>query len=227
MNTVYELGYLLVPTLSENEVGEVRSGLEKAIKDAGAKHLSTGDVHFIDLAYEMVKKVKSKNIKFDQAHFGWIKFSAEGETSNVVAKAVKGMDEVLRHIIVKTVEDDSVTDLFVSEEEAVEADVNEGVDMGEEKTEEKTEATPVDTDGDDLTKIEGIGPKIAETLTAAGIATFADLAKADTEKVQETISEVRGSHNAGTWAQQAQLAADGKWDELKALQDELDGGREA
>ena len=28
-----------------------------------------------------------------------------------------------------------------------------------------------------------------------------------------------------TWPQQAQLAADGKWDELKALQDELDGGK--
>ena len=223
MNTVYELGYLLVPTLSENEVGEVRSGLESAIKKAGAEHLSTGDVHFIDLAYEMVKKVKSKNIKFDQAHFGWIKFSAEGETSNVVAKAVKGMDEVLRHIIVKTVEDDSVTDLFVSEEEAVEADVNDGVDMGE----EKTEVTPADTDGDHLTKIEGIGPKIAETLAAGGVSTFAELAKTDTEKVQEMISEVRGSHDAGTWGKQAEMAAKGEWDELKALQDELNGGKEA
>jgi large subunit ribosomal protein L21 len=28
-----------------------------------------------------------------------------------------------------------------------------------------------------------------------------------------------------TWAQQAQLAADGKMDELKKLQDELNGGR--
>ncbi|HBY69766.1 MAG TPA: 50S ribosomal protein L21, partial [Flavobacteriaceae bacterium] len=28
-----------------------------------------------------------------------------------------------------------------------------------------------------------------------------------------------------TWPQQAQLAADGKWDELEKLQDELDGGR--
>ena len=134
MNTVYELGYLLVPTLSEKEVGEARSQLEDAIKSAGAEHLSSGDVHFIDLAYEMVKKVKSKNVKFDQAHFGWIKFKADGETPDTVSKAAKAMADVLRHIVVKTVEDDSVTDLFVSEEEAVEAntDVNEGVDMGTE-----------------------------------------------------------------------------------------------
>ena len=32
-------------------------------------------------------------------------------------------------------------------------------------------------------------------------------------------------HDPTTWPQQSQLAADGKWDELKTLQDELDGGR--
>ncbi|NND62809.1 MAG: 50S ribosomal protein L21 [Flavobacteriaceae bacterium] len=79
--------------------------------------------------------------------------------------------------------------------------------------------------GDDLKKIEGIGPKIAETLTAAGIATFSDLAKADPKNISEIISGVRGNHVPDTWPQQAKLAADGKWDELKALQDKLDGGK--
>ena len=78
---------------------------------------------------------------------------------------------------------------------------------------------------DDLTKIEGIGPKIAETLTAAGIATFADLAASNVETLTEIIKDVRGNHEATTWAQQADLAANGKWDELKTLQDELDGGK--
>jgi len=79
--------------------------------------------------------------------------------------------------------------------------------------------------GDDLKKIEGIGPKIAETLTAAGIATFADLAKAKPANISEIIAGVRGNHVPDTWPQQAQLAADGKWDELKELQDKLDGGK--
>ena len=138
MNTVYELGYLLVPTLSEKEVGELRSSMESAITSAGAEHLSTGDTHFIDLAYEMVKKVKSKNVKFDQAHFGWIKFKADGEAPNEISRAMKAMSDVLRHIVVKTVEDDSVTDLFKSEEvtEVDEIDVDDGVDMGEEEKKE-------------------------------------------------------------------------------------------
>jgi large subunit ribosomal protein L21 len=80
---------------------------------------------------------------------------------------------------------------------------------------------------DDLTKIEGIGPKIAETLQAAGISTFAELAAAEPAKIAEIIAEVRGNHVPDTWPTQAKLAADGKWDELKKLQDELDGGKPA
>jgi large subunit ribosomal protein L21 len=82
--------------------------------------------------------------------------------------------------------------------------------------------------GDDLKIIEGIGPKAAEVLVAAGIDTFAKLAKAKAEKVKEILdaAEAKVQHlDPTTWAQQAQLAADGKMDELKKLQDELNGGR--
>jgi large subunit ribosomal protein L21 len=79
--------------------------------------------------------------------------------------------------------------------------------------------------GDDLKKIEGIGPKIASTLAEAGIASFAELAKSDAANISEIISGVRGNHVTDTWPAQAQLAADGKWDELKKWQDELDGGK--
>ncbi len=78
---------------------------------------------------------------------------------------------------------------------------------------------------DDLKKIEGIGPKISSTLIAAGIATFADLAKATPAKISEIIADVRGNHVTDTWPKQAKLAAEGKWDELKKWQDELDGGK--
>jgi len=80
-------------------------------------------------------------------------------------------------------------------------------------------------EADDLKKIEGIGPKIAETLIAAGISTFAEMAKTKSEKIAEIIANVRGNHVTDTWPAQAKLAAEGKWDELKKWQDELDGGK--
>ena len=82
---------------------------------------------------------------------------------------------------------------------------------------------------DDLTAIEGIGPKIAEVLTAAGISSFAALAEATPESIREILDNAGSQFNAhdpGTWGQQAALANEGKWDELKKWQDELNGGKE-
>ena len=89
----------------------------------------------------------------------------------------------------------------------------------------KKAAAPKATKADDLKKVEGIGPKIAETLVAAGISTFAELAKATPAKIAEIIADVRGNHVTDTWPAQAKMAAEGKWDELKKWQDELDGGK--
>ncbi|CAM3877540.1 50S ribosomal protein L21 [Flavobacterium branchiophilum] len=82
--------------------------------------------------------------------------------------------------------------------------------------------------GDDLKLIEGIGPKAAEALVLAGIDTFAKLATTSAEDVKAILdaSTSKLSHlDPTTWAQQSQLAADGKMDELKKLQDELNGGK--
>ncbi|MEO9020636.1 MAG: 50S ribosomal protein L17 [Ginsengibacter sp.] len=84
-------------------------------------------------------------------------------------------------------------------------------------------------EGDDLTKIEGIGPKAAEVLVEAGITTFAKLAESKAEDIKEILEKSEGHFNAQdptSWAEQSQLAADGKWDELKVLQDKLIAGRD-
>ena len=89
-------------------------------------------------------------------------------------------------------------------------------------------AAPAPTAKDDLTKIEGIGPKIAEIFAAKGIATFADLSKAKPAALK-TILDEAGSrfkmHDPTTWPAQAKLAAAGSWDKLQTLQDELKGGK--
>ncbi|AEH01079.1 50S ribosomal protein L21 [Lacinutrix sp. 5H-3-7-4] len=93
------------------------------------------------------------------------------------------------------------------------------------KAEAKPAAKKATGKADDLKKVEGIGPKIASTLVEAGISTFAELAKTDAAKISEIIADVRGNHVTDTWPAQAKLAAEGKWDELKKWQDELDGGK--
>lgn len=82
---------------------------------------------------------------------------------------------------------------------------------------------------DDLVIIEGIGPKIARILQENGINTFDELAAADLGRMKEILHKAGLGNIAdpGTWAEQAQLAADGRWDELKTLQHSLKRGRRA
>ncbi len=123
-----------------------------------------------------------------------------------------------------------------AEEAKVEAPVEEAK-VEEPKAEEKKAEAPVAPVAkaevpagkmDEYKKIEGIGPKIEEILHKSGLASFGDLAGASIDKLKGILAEAGSRysmHSPDTWPQQAKLAADGKWDELKVLQDELDGGK--
>lgn len=88
------------------------------------------------------------------------------------------------------------------------------------------EDSPTTPAPDDLRRIEGIGPKISSLLQEAGVSTFAQLAATGITDLKGILSAAGMRFaNPGTWPEQAQLAADEKWDELAALQDELKGGR--
>ena len=79
---------------------------------------------------------------------------------------------------------------------------------------------------DDLTTLEGIGPKVAKILNGMGIHSFVELSKANSENVQKVL-DAAGLQmmNPEGWIDQAKLAAKGDMEGLKILQDELKGGR--
>ncbi len=79
----------------------------------------------------------------------------------------------------------------------------------------------------DLTVVEGIGPKINELFNNAGIKTFAQLAAASVPQMRKILDDGGPRFriaNPSTWSQQGALAAANKWSELKKMQDELSGG---
>ncbi len=81
---------------------------------------------------------------------------------------------------------------------------------------------------DNLTRIEGIGPKIASLLQEANIATFDQLAAAEVSRLEEILEAADlPMIDPTTWPEQASLAASGEWETLEALQDLLKGGRRA
>ena len=79
---------------------------------------------------------------------------------------------------------------------------------------------------DNLTKIEGIGPKINRTLQEAGIQTYQQLAASDPAFLKQILldANIRIGY-PDTWPEQAALAAKSDWTGLKEFQSELQGGR--
>jgi len=84
--------------------------------------------------------------------------------------------------------------------------------------------------GDDLTTIEGIGPKSVKALEKAGITTWAQIAAMTAEQLDDVVRVQGGvsllSGATKSWPKQAQLLIEGKFDEFQAYIAKLKGGRE-
>ena len=106
-----------------------------------------------------------------------------------------------------------------------EESVDAPMPVAETVVEASTAAEPVPTTAeqsdDDLTRLTGIGPKLAEAMKAAGICTYAQLTTMSVEDVNQALAGSNIRYNkasAESWAEQATLAAAGDWKGLKAHQ---------
>lgn len=108
---------------------------------------------------------------------------------------------------------------------AVAESVDAPMPVAETVVEASTAAEPASTTAeqsdDDLTRLTGIGPKLAEAMKAAGICTYAQLTTMSVEDVSQALAGSNIRYNkasAESWAEQATLAAAGDWKGLKAHQ---------
>ncbi|MGL5929213.1 MAG: hypothetical protein ACRCY8_09765, partial [Dermatophilaceae bacterium] len=89
-------------------------------------------------------------------------------------------------------------------------------------------ALGVKLQADDLTAVEGIGPKIRDLIHATGVRTWRALSRTEVAALQQMLDAAGPRfrvHNPGTWPRQAGLLADGRWEEFKQLKASLRGGR--
>ncbi|MEU4556339.1 helix-hairpin-helix protein [Micromonospora violae] len=87
---------------------------------------------------------------------------------------------------------------------------------------------PVEPPREELERIEGIGPKMANALRAAGIRTFRQLAETDDTTRRAAIEKAGLSFAPSlvTWGRQAQLLADGDEEGFLKLTELLVAGRD-
>ena len=83
---------------------------------------------------------------------------------------------------------------------------------------------------DDLTVIDGIGPKIADLCVGIGIQTWHDLAQTEVSLLRTMLDDAGPrfkSQDPTTWPEQAAALAAGRWAEFGALTVRPAGGRSA
>ena len=98
---VYELCYLILPSVAEDALSSVADKIKEAISEAGGKDFDSETPFKHPLAYSMSKTVGASKYVVNDAYIGWVKFEAEPAEINAIEVAMKKISEVLRFLVVK------------------------------------------------------------------------------------------------------------------------------
>ena len=138
---LYELGFHIVGTIDSNKVASVIDEIKSLITTHHGDIVREGEVREITLAYTMVKHVAGVNKKYNQSFFDWIKFTMNSEDVVNLKNALDSNENIIRFILVKTVNDDEhSTSKLVELEESEEEEVSVTETVSE-KTEEAEEVS--------------------------------------------------------------------------------------
>lgn len=107
---VYEIGFHVVSTIPEEEVGKVVEGIRAELDKAEVEVISESFPQKMALAYTIERPVSgSRNEKHTDSYFGWIKFETAPEAIPAIQEAVRNMNSVLRYLLIETVREDITT----------------------------------------------------------------------------------------------------------------------
>lgn len=105
---IYEVGYLLLPTLPEENIGKECGNLKEQIGSFNGEVISDGIPKMIPLVYSMEKVTANVRSKFNSAYFGWIKFAMDPEKVLELKKNLSQNPQLIRFLIFKTVKESTV-----------------------------------------------------------------------------------------------------------------------
>ncbi|KND48469.1 MAG: hypothetical protein AB200_01925 [Parcubacteria bacterium C7867-005] len=122
---VYEVGYLILPSVTEENLSKVVDKLVSVVEKAGATKLDSEEPHLEELAYSMSKSVGARKYVVDEAYIGWMKFEAESSQVEAIKIGVDKIEEVLRSLLIKTPRETTFTfEMAQKAREAREAALN-------------------------------------------------------------------------------------------------------
>lgn len=105
---VYEVGYILAPTISEEELPLNYGNLKELVASFDGQIISDEMPKMITLAYQMLKVVANVRSKFTTGYFGWIKFEMDPQKVLELKKKLDLNPNIVRFLIIKTVKENTI-----------------------------------------------------------------------------------------------------------------------
>src|SRR3989344_2956190 len=99
---LYELAYILDPGIAEERLAEHAGKITGVIEKHKGALVLADNPKLRGLAYTIERATGGKRQKYNQGYFGWVKFTVSPTSIPDIEKEVKGMTEVIRHILIHT-----------------------------------------------------------------------------------------------------------------------------
>jgi len=106
---VYEVGYLMVPTIAEENLGAEVTGFKDSLIEKGVSFISDEYPKMIELAYEMSRSIDNKKQKFSYGYFGWAKFECSTDQAKVIKDILDKNEKLVRYLLIKTIRESTMS----------------------------------------------------------------------------------------------------------------------
>ncbi len=107
--SVYEVGYIMVPTIAEEGLGEDVTLFKDILLEKGAIFIADEYPKLIELAYEMTRSINNKKQKFSYGYFGWVKFECTTTQAKVIKDLLDKNEKLVRYLMIKTVRENTMS----------------------------------------------------------------------------------------------------------------------
>lgn len=107
--SVYEIGYLMVPSIAEENLGGEVTAFKDALTAKGVTFISDEYPRMMELAYEMSRSIMNKKQKFSYGYFGWVKFETTTEAAVVIKDMMDKNETFIRYLMIKTVRENTMS----------------------------------------------------------------------------------------------------------------------
>jgi ribosomal protein S6 len=108
-SSIYEVGYIMVPTIAEENLGGEVTTFKDMFQEHEAVFISDEYPKLIELAYEMSRSINNKKQKFSYGYFGWVKFECSTDQAKVIKDILDKNEKLVRYLMIRTVRENTMS----------------------------------------------------------------------------------------------------------------------